>query len=102
MNTEIPADVGEERRDVNSMPRPDVDVFLDGDLKGTMRDVNNVLEVESVNAGPHELILLAKNRANEIIDRKVIEFSSAPAGPRRPRPPTTRSPERRRPTAHGR
>ena len=79
VNTEIPADVGQERRDVNSMPRPDVDVFLDGDLKGTMRDVNNVLEVDSVNAGPHELILLAKNRANEIIDRKVIKFSSAPS-----------------------
>ena len=79
VNTEIPADVGDERRDVNSMPRPDVDVFLDGDLKGTMRDANNVLEVDSVNAGPHKLILLAKNRANEIIDRKVIKFSSAPA-----------------------
>ena len=64
------------RRDVNSMPRPDVDVFLDGQLKGTMRDAQNVLEIESVNAGPHSLVLLAKNRANEIIDRKAIEFSS--------------------------
>ncbi len=58
------------------MPRPDVDVFLDGDLKGTMRDAQNVLELESVTAGSHELILLARNRANEIIDRKVIKFSS--------------------------
>jgi len=62
------------------MPRPDVDVFLDNELKGTMRDAQNVLEIESVTAGPHNLVLLAKNRANEIIDRKAIEFSStAPA-----------------------
>ena len=76
VNTEIPAEAGDTRRDVNSMPRPDVDVFLDGDLKGTMRDVQNVLEIESVTAGPHNLVLLAKNRANEIIDRKAIGFSS--------------------------
>jgi len=76
VNTEIPAEAGDTRRDVNSMPRPDVDVFLDGQLKGTMRDAQNVLEIESVTAGPHNLVLLAKNRANEIIDRKAIEFSS--------------------------
>ena len=76
VNTEIPAEAGDTRRDVNSMPRPDVDVFLDGDLKGTMRDAENVLEIESVTAGPHNLVLLAKNRANEIIDRKAIGFSS--------------------------
>jgi LPXTG-motif cell wall-anchored protein len=76
VNTEIPSEAGDARRDVNSMPRPDVDVFLDGQLKGTMRDAQNVLEIESVNAGPHSLVLLAKNRANEIIDRKAIEFSS--------------------------
>jgi LPXTG-motif cell wall-anchored protein len=41
-----------------------------------MRDAQNVLEIESVTAGPHSLVLLAKNRANEIIDRKAIRFSS--------------------------
>ncbi len=76
VNTEIPAEGGDTRRDVNSMPRPDVDVFLDDQLKGTMRDAQNVLEIESVTAGPHKLVLLAKNRANEIIDRKAIQFSS--------------------------
>jgi len=76
VNTEIPGEAGDTRRDVNSMPRPDVDVFLDNELKGTMRDAQNVLEIESVTAGPHNLVLLAKNRANEIIDRKAIQFSS--------------------------
>ena len=76
VNTEIPADVGEEKRDVNSMPRPDVDVFLDNSLKGTMRDAENVLDIENVSPGTHTIVLLAKNRANEIIDRKEIHFSS--------------------------
>ena len=79
VNTEIPADAGDTKRDVNSMPRPDVDVFLDNNLKGTMRDAHNVLEIESVAVGTHMLILLAKNRAGEIIDRKSIDFSSTAA-----------------------
>ena len=79
VNTEIPGDAGQTRRDVNSMPRPDVDVFLDNDLKGTMRDAHNVLEIESVATGSHTLIFLAKNRAGEIIDRKSIDFSSTAA-----------------------
>jgi hypothetical protein len=81
VNTEIPADIGEEKRDVNSMPRPDVDVFLDDENKGTMRDANNVLTIDGVAQGEHKIILLAKNRANEIIDRKEIHFSSTAAAP---------------------
>jgi hypothetical protein len=77
VNTVIPGELGDpERRDVNSMPRPDVDVFLDGQNKGTMRDENNVLTIDGVPQGDHKIVLLAKNRANEIIDRKEISFSS--------------------------
>jgi hypothetical protein len=77
VNTMIPGELGDpERRDVNSMPRPDVDVFLDGQNKGTMRDANNVLTIDGVSQGDHKIVLIAKNRANEIIDRKEINFSS--------------------------
>ncbi len=76
VNTEIPADIGEEKRDVNSMPRPRVDVFLDDSLKGTMEQAENVLDIESVSPGTHTIVLLAKNQANEIIDRKEVHFSS--------------------------
>lgn len=80
VNTMVTEQIGDsEKRDVNSMPRPDVDVFVDGTLKGTMRDESNVLEVESVPVGAHKLVLVAKNRANEIIDRKEINFSSVEA-----------------------
>ena len=80
VNTMVTEQIGDsEKRDVNSMPRPDVDVFVDGTLKGTMRDESNVLEVESVPVGAHKLVLVAKNRANEIIDRKEINFSNVEA-----------------------
>lgn len=76
VNTEIPSDIEETRRDVNSMPRPDVDVFLDEQIKGTMRDANNVMTIDGVALGRHTIVLLAKNRAGEIIDRKEVHFSS--------------------------
>ena len=72
------------------MPRPNVDVFLDDSLKGTMKDVENVVEIENVPPGAHKIVLLAKNRANEIIDRKEVHVSSvsvqAVAPPSRPAP----------------
>ena len=77
VNTAIREQIDGERKDVNSMPRPSVDVFLDGTLQGTMKDTQNVITIENVSNGPHKLALLAKNRANEIIDRKEIRFSSS-------------------------
>lgn len=75
VDTEIPGE-RDTRQDVNSMPRPDVDVFLDGTFQGTMRDEKNVIELENVNPGPHELVLLAKNRSGEIIDREVVHVTA--------------------------
>ena len=86
VDTEIPGE-RDTRQDVNSMPRPDVDVFLDGAFQGTMRDEKNVIELENVKPGPHELVLLAKNRSGEIIDREVVHVTAlAPkvAAPVRP------------------
>ena len=79
VDTEIPAEAGEERRDVNSMPRPEVDVYVDGSLKGTMRDAQNVLTVDGLPPGTHDAVLVAKNGANEIIDRTVLHFSTVEA-----------------------
>ena len=62
------------------MPRPYVDVFLDNDLKGTMRDATNVLEIDNVPPGTHKLVLLAKNKASEIIDRKEVRFLKTDGG----------------------
>jgi len=82
VNTEVREQIGDPenpRRDVNSMPRPDVDVFLDGTLQGTLHAEKNVLDIQNVAPGPHKLTFLAKNRSNEIIDRKETHFSAVTA-----------------------
>jgi hypothetical protein len=76
VDTRIPAEIGTEKRDVNSMPRPQIDVFVDNENKGTLRAEQNVLEIEGVNAGVHKLVLVAKNMSNEIIGRQEINFTS--------------------------
>lgn len=87
VDTDIPAEK-DTPHDVNSMPHPDIDVFVDNVLQGTMRDTNNVINVENVAPGPHKLVLLAKNRSGEIIDRKVVNISAvAPKVAERPAAP---------------
>lgn len=82
VDTEIPAE-RDTRQDITSMPRPDVDVFIDGKYQGTMRDTNNVIGLEGITPGPHEFVLLAKNRSGEIIDREVVHIvATAPPAPK--------------------
>jgi len=80
VDTRIPAEIGTEKRDVNSMPRPQVDVFLDNTNKGTLKEEQNVIEVSGVDAGAHKLVLVAKNMSGEIIGRQEINFTSTAAG----------------------
>ena len=86
-------EVGGERRDVNSMPRPRVDIFLDNDNKGSLQEGQNVMTLDAVTAGAHKLVILAKNQSGEVIDRKEINFTATPAtpasvpAPRAPQPP---------------
>ena len=76
VDTSIREQLDGEKTDVNSMPRPLVDVWLDGTRRGTMKDTENVIEIDNVSPGPHKLALVAKNKANEIIDKKEINFNS--------------------------
>ena len=73
VDTEIPGE-RDLPRDVNSMPRPDVQVFLDDSRQGRMRDENNVVWLENVTPGPHKITFLALNRAGEVIDRKEVNI----------------------------
>ncbi|HYX22325.1 MAG TPA: hypothetical protein VFA98_15890 [Thermoanaerobaculia bacterium] len=78
VDTNVREQIGDnEKIDVNSMPRPLVDVWLDGTRRGTMKDAENVIEIDNVSPGPHKLALVAKNKANEIIDKKEINFTSS-------------------------
>jgi len=77
VDTNVREQLDGEKTDVNSMPRPLVDVWLDGTRRGTMKDAENVIEIDNVSAGPHKLALVAKNKANEIIDKKEVNFTSS-------------------------
>ncbi len=90
VDLEIPAE-RDVRHDVESMPHPDVDVFVDDMFRETMRDDKNVVNIENIQPGPHEIVLLAKNRSGEIIDRKVIHIS-ATAPPVAKAPPAVEQP----------
>jgi len=93
VDTEIPAERDEPRRDVNSMPRPDVLVFLDDSRQGRMRDENNIVSLQGLTPGPHTLVFLATNRSGEVIDRKEVHVLAveapkpAPVARRRVPPP---------------
>ena len=73
VDTEIPSE-RDMRHDSSSMPHPDVDVFMDETLQGTMRDEKNVVDIENMVPGPHKIVLLAKNRSGEVIDRKEVHI----------------------------
>jgi hypothetical protein len=76
VDTRTQPEVGGEKTDVNSMPRPDVRVFLDNEQKGELRAEQNVLTIDNVPAGDHKLVLEATNRSGEIIDRQEVPFRS--------------------------
>jgi LPXTG-motif cell wall-anchored protein len=76
VDTRIPSEVGSEKVDVNSMPRPMIDVFLDNDNRGTLKQEQNVIEVNAVSPGPHKLVFVAKNMSNEIIGRQEVNFTA--------------------------
>jgi LPXTG-motif cell wall-anchored protein len=80
VDTTIPAE-RDTKVDVNSMPRPRIDVFLDEVYQATMGDTN-VVDLERVSYGPHTVTLLAKNMSGEVIDRKVVDvYAMAPPAP---------------------
>jgi hypothetical protein len=98
--------------DVNSMPRPLIDVFLDEKFQSSMPSDANVVDLEKVAPGPHTITILAKTRSGEVIDRKVIAIvamaeaapkpavvEKAPVAPPPPAPAVAPPPEPAAPAA---
>ncbi len=81
VDTEIPGET-DTRQDVNSMPRPIVDVFLDERFQGALKGGDNVIELTHVTFGPHTVVLLAKNLSGEIIDRRTINIVTVAPPPK--------------------
>ena len=76
VSTDIPAE-RDTRRDASSMPQPNVDVFIDNALRDTIKGDSgmNVVRVSNLPPGPHKIVLLARNRSGEIVDRKEMNVS---------------------------
>lgn len=63
-----------------NFPHPIFDVFLDNDLKQSLKGgESNVATIENVPAGDHKIVVMAKNISGEVIDRKEVNFKSIPA-----------------------
>jgi LPXTG-motif cell wall-anchored protein len=61
-------------------PQPTFDVFLDNDLKQTVKgSESNVVFIDNVPAGAHKIVVMAKNVSGEVIDRKQVNITTAPA-----------------------
>lgn len=64
-----------------NFPHPIFDVFLDNDLKQSLKGgESNVATIENVPAGNHKVVVMAKNISGEVIDRKEVNFRSTPPG----------------------
>ncbi|MFN2385585.1 MAG: hypothetical protein ABR576_04775 [Thermoanaerobaculia bacterium] len=63
-----------------NFPHPIFDVYLDNDLKQSLKGgESNVATIENVPAGDHKIVVMAKNISGEVIDRKEVRFRSVPA-----------------------
>jgi hypothetical protein len=63
-----------------NFPHPIFDVYLDNDLKQSLKGgESNVATIENVVAGDHKIVVMAKNISGEVIDRKEVSFRSVPA-----------------------
>jgi hypothetical protein len=61
-------------------PQPTFDVYLDSDLKQTVKgSESNVVFIDNVPAGAHKVVVMAKNVSGEVIDRKEVNITVAPA-----------------------
>jgi len=70
--------------------RPIYQLFVDDKDQGNVPMANNVVAVHTTSFGPHKIVLLAKNGAGQVIDRKELNVTtsegtaSASTAPARP------------------
>jgi len=63
-----------------NFPQPTFDIFLDNDLKATLKGTEaNVTFIENVSPGAHKIVVMAKNVSGEVIDRKEVKITTVPA-----------------------
>ena len=81
-----------------NFPQPTFDIFLDNDLKATLKGTEaNVAFIENVPPGSHKIVVMAKNVSGEVIDRKEVRITTVPAAAAMAETTTTTFAERTEP-----
>lgn len=81
-----------------NFPQPTFDIFLDNDLKATLKGTEaNVAFIENVPPGAHKIVVMAKNVSGEVIDRKEVGITTVPAAAAMAETTTTTFAERTEP-----
>lgn len=63
-----------------NFPQPTFDIFLDNDLKKTVKGTEaNVVFIDNVPVGTHKIVVMAKNVSGEVIDRKQVTITTVAA-----------------------
>ncbi len=70
---------GAPDKGLDKFPPPTFDVFLDNDLKQSLRAGTNVATIDNIPPGSHKIVILAKNISGEVIDRKEVNITTVPA-----------------------
>lgn len=68
---------GNVDKGLDKFPPPTFSVFLDNDLKQTLKPGETVATVDNISPGSHKIVILAKNISGEVVDRKEVNFTAA-------------------------
>jgi hypothetical protein len=70
---------GNTDKGLDKFPPPTFNVFLDNDLRQTLKVGDTVATIDNIPPGSHKIVVLAKNISGEVIDRKEINITAVAA-----------------------
>jgi LPXTG-motif cell wall-anchored protein len=70
---------GNTDKGLDKFPPPTFVVYLDNDLKQTLKTGDTVATIDNIPPGSHRIVIMAKNISGEVIDRKEINITAVTA-----------------------
>jgi LPXTG-motif cell wall-anchored protein len=70
---------GNVDKGLDKFPPPEFVVFLDNDIRQTLKAGDTVATIDNIPPGSHKIVILAKNIAGEVVDRKEINITAVTA-----------------------
>jgi hypothetical protein len=81
---------GNVDKGLDKFPPPTFSVFLDNDLKQTLKTGDTVATIDNIPPGSHKIVILAKNISGEVVDRKEINITAVTVQMPEPRQPVAK------------